>query len=189
MRCEKMALWSFIFCRFLSPWDSALMTQMMQGLSCVIWLCTARFGRKSFAVLHSSPTPEEGMRSGMGSCARFRRCCCSSSFHQQWPRCTLGTRSEAASACVLRAAKAPDWVLLALLLWRSKAPIPGYGRLSFEAASSWLDQAAGQNGKTLTAAGLPGIAPPVADEVPNALPPSSHDYLEKRGRSALGKPI
>jgi hypothetical protein len=44
-------------------------------------------------------------------------------------------------ACALRAAQAPDWVLLALLRWRSKSSIPGYGRLSFQAASAWLDQA------------------------------------------------
>jgi len=50
-------------------------------------------------------------------------------------------------ACALRAAKAPHWVLLALLRWRSKSSIPGYGRLSFEAASSWLDQASAQNEK------------------------------------------
>ena len=34
-------------------------------------------------------------------------------------------------ACALRAAQAPYWVLLALLRWRSKSSIPGYGRLSF----------------------------------------------------------
>ena len=35
-------------------------------------------------------------------------------------------------ACALRAAGAPDGVLLALLRWRSKSSIPAYGRLSFE---------------------------------------------------------
>jgi hypothetical protein len=44
-------------------------------------------------------------------------------------------------AFALRAAGAPDRVLLALLRWRSKSSIPGYGRFSFETASSWLDQA------------------------------------------------
>ena len=90
-------------------------------------------------------------------------------------------------ACALRAAKAPDWVLLALLRWRSKKSIPGYGRLSFEDASSWLDQAAGQNGKTLTTAGLPGIAPLAEDVVPNILPSSSYEFLEKARSLHIGQ--
>jgi hypothetical protein len=48
-------------------------------------------------------------------------------------------------ACALRPAQAPDWVLLALLRWRSKSSIPGYGRLSFLVASAWLDQTSAQN--------------------------------------------
>jgi hypothetical protein len=81
-------------------------------------------------------------------------------------------------ACALRAAKAPDWVLLALLRWRSKSSIPGYGRLSFETAASWLDQAAVQNERTLTAGSLPGLvlAP---ESAPNELPPSAYDFLER----------
>ena len=81
-------------------------------------------------------------------------------------------------ACALRAAKAPDWVLLALLRWRSKSSIPGYGRLSFEAASSWLDQASAQNENTLSAASLPGLACSTL-VVPNSLPVSAYDYLER----------
>ena len=82
-------------------------------------------------------------------------------------------------ACALRAAQAPDWVLLALLRWRSKSSIPGYGRLSFEAATSWLDQAAQQNQTTLTAASLPSLAQEVESQVPNILPASTYEYLEK----------
>ena len=81
-------------------------------------------------------------------------------------------------ACALRAAKAPDWVLLALLRWRSKSSIPGYGRLSFEAAASWLDQASAQNESTLSAASLPGLACSTL-VVPNSLPVSAYDYLER----------
>jgi hypothetical protein len=81
-------------------------------------------------------------------------------------------------ACALRAAKAPDWALLALLRWRSKSSIPGYGRLSFEAASSWLDQASAQNEKKLSAASLPGLACSTL-VVPNSLPVSAYDYLER----------
>jgi hypothetical protein len=81
-------------------------------------------------------------------------------------------------ACALRAAQAPDWVLLALLRWRSKSSIPGYGRLSFQAASTWLDQASAQNQTTLTAASLPSLSQEVA-HIPNVLPESTYDYLDK----------
>ena len=78
----------------------------------------------------------------------------------------------------MRAAQAPDWVLLALLRWRSKSSIPGYGRLSFQAASTWLDQASAQNQTTLTAASLPSLSQEVA-QIPNVLPESTYDYLDK----------
>jgi hypothetical protein len=78
----------------------------------------------------------------------------------------------------LRAAQAPDWVLLALLRGRSKSSIPGYGRLSFQAASTWLDQASTQNQTTLTAASLPSLSQEVA-HVPNVLPESTYYFLEK----------
>ena len=72
-------------------------------------------------------------------------------------------------ACALRAAQAPDWVLLALLRWRSKSSIPGYGRLSFQAASAWLDQASAQNQTTLTAASLPSLSQEMKGQIPNVL--------------------
>ena len=81
-------------------------------------------------------------------------------------------------ACALRAAQAPDWVLLALLRWRSKSSIPGYGRLSFEAASAWLDQASTQKQTTLTAASLPSLTQE-ATQIPNILPESTYDFLDK----------
>ena len=81
-------------------------------------------------------------------------------------------------AFALRAAQAPDWVLLALLRWRSKSSIPGYGRLSFQAASTWLDQASTQNQTTLTAASLPSLSQEMA-HIPTALPESTYDILDK----------
>jgi hypothetical protein len=78
----------------------------------------------------------------------------------------------------LRAAKDLDWVLLALLRWRSKSPVPGYGRLSLEAASTWLDQASVQNEKTLSTASLPGLAC-TSPEVPNSLPLSTYEFPER----------
>ena len=69
--------------------------------------------------------------------------------------------------------------MLALLRWRSKSSIPGYGRLSFEAAATWLDQAAVQNERTLTAGSLPGLAPAPAAAPPNELPPGACDFLER----------
>jgi hypothetical protein len=81
-------------------------------------------------------------------------------------------------ACALRAAQAPDWVLLALLRWRSKSFIPGYGRLSFQAASAWLDQASAQNQTTLTAASLPSLSKDMS-RIPNVLLESTYDLSEK----------
>ena len=68
--------------------------------------------------------------------------------------------------------------MLALLRWRSTSSIPGYGRLSFETAASWLDQAAVQNERTLTAGSLPGLVP-APETAPNELPPSAYDFLER----------
>jgi hypothetical protein len=80
-------------------------------------------------------------------------------------------------ACALRAAQAPDWVLHALLRWRSKSSIPGYGRLSFQAASSWLDQASNQDQTTLTAASLPSLRQEAEPQIPNVLSSSAYIYL------------
>ena len=55
-------------------------------------------------------------------------------------------------ACALRAAQAPDWVILALLRWRSASSIPGYGRINYGASATWLDVAGQQ---TWTPAKLP----------------------------------
>jgi hypothetical protein len=56
--------------------------------------------------------------------------------------------------------------------------IPGYGRLSFQAASAWLDQASTQNQTTLTAASLPSLSQE-ATQIPNVLPESTYDFLDK----------
>ena len=50
--------------------------------------------------------------------------------------------------------------------------------MSFETAASWLDQAAVQNERALTAGSLPGLvlAP---ESAPNELPPSAYDFLER----------
>ena len=42
-------------------------------------------------------------------------------------------------ACALRAGRASSWALLALLRLRSAASTPGYGIISFDAATSWLE--------------------------------------------------
>jgi hypothetical protein len=88
-------------------------------------------------------------------------------------------------ACALRAVQAPDWVLLALLRWRSKSSIPGHGRLSFEAPASWLDQASTQNEKTLTAASLPGQARASPIEVLYTPPLSAYDFLERENALSI----
>jgi len=76
-------------------------------------------------------------------------------------------------ACALRAAQAPDWVLLALLRWRSSSSIPGYGRISFESAASWLDQATAQEVFSVQTSNLP-----VANSLPNALSSEAYSYLD-----------
>ena len=82
-------------------------------------------------------------------------------------------------ACALRAAKAPDWVLLALLRWRSPSSIPGYGRVSFETAASWLDQAAVQEASSLQATNLPyTVSAPRDIPLPNALSDEAYSYLD-----------
>jgi len=84
-------------------------------------------------------------------------------------------------ACALRAAQAPDWVLLALLRWRSSSSIPGYGRMSFESAASWLDQATAQEASSVQATNLP-----IASALPNALSSEAYSYLDRAwGQSLL----
>jgi hypothetical protein len=87
----------------------------------------------------------------------------------------------------LRAAQAPDLVLLALLRWRSKSSIPGYGKLSFQAALAWLDQASTQNQTTLTAASFPSLSQETMNQIPNALPESTYDSLEKAKSLQIGQ--
>jgi len=89
-------------------------------------------------------------------------------------------------ACALRAAQAPDWVLLALLRWRSKSSIPGYGSLSFQAASAWLDKASAQNQTTLTAASLPSLSQEMS-QIPNVVPESTYELLEKAKSLQIGQ--
>jgi hypothetical protein len=77
------------------------------------------------------------------------------------------------------ASQAPGWVLLALLLWRSKSSIPGNGRLSFHAASVWLDQASAQNQTALDAASLPSLSQELKGQKPNALPKVLTIFLKR----------
>jgi hypothetical protein len=70
-------------------------------------------------------------------------------------------------------------VLFALLRWRSKSSIPGYGRLSFQAASAWLNQASPQSQTVLTAASLPRLSQEIEVQIPNVLLKSTYGFLEK----------
>ena len=59
--------------------------------------------------------------------------------------------------------------------------IPGYGRMSFESAASWLDQATAQEASSVQATNLP-----VASALPNALSPEAYSYLDRAwGQSLL----
>ena len=83
-------------------------------------------------------------------------------------------------ACALRAAQAPDWVLLALIRWRSPSSIPGYGRVSFDSAASWLDQAAMQESTSIQSTHLPAVnIEPNASTVPNLLSEEAYSYLDR----------
>ena len=82
-------------------------------------------------------------------------------------------------ACALRAAQAPDWVLLALLRWRSPSSIPGYGRVSFEAASSWLDQASVQKSTSTQSTHLPNLDLELNEaDLPNLLSSQAYSFLD-----------
>jgi len=82
-------------------------------------------------------------------------------------------------ACALRAAQAPDWVLLALLRWRSPSSIPGYGRVSFEAASSWLDQASVQESTSIQSTHLPNVDLELNEaDLPNLLSSQAYSFLD-----------
>ena len=83
-------------------------------------------------------------------------------------------------ACALRSAQAPDWVLLALLRWRSPSSIPGYGRISFESAASWLDQASAQEASSTQATNLPSMTSTLEHStLPNALSSEAYSYLDR----------
>ena len=59
--------------------------------------------------------------------------------------------------CALRAAQAPDWVILALLRWLSASSIPGYSRINYGASAAWLDAAGQQGVDSRQTASLPGL--------------------------------
>ncbi len=82
-------------------------------------------------------------------------------------------------ACALRAAKAPDWVILAVCRWRSTSSIPVYGRINFGITADWIDEASIQNVSSLQVANFPGIPSPkdALGSIPNALPDLAYDFL------------
>ena len=85
-------------------------------------------------------------------------------------------------ACSLRAAGAPDWIILALCRWRSTDSIPVYGRVNFAVTAAWIDSAAAQSVSSLQVANLPGVPePPIAGRplhsLPSLLPIKVYDYL------------
>ena len=83
-------------------------------------------------------------------------------------------------ACALRSAQAPGWVLLALQRWRSPSSIPVYGRISFESAASWLNQASGQEAASTQATNLPSMTSTLEHStLPNALSSEAYSYLDR----------
>jgi hypothetical protein len=72
-------------------------------------------------------------------------------------------------ACALKAAGAPDPIILALCRWRSKESIPTYGRINHEMSCGWLDAAASQD--------ISSIQTPNIGSIPSVLPPETYNYL------------
>ena len=60
-------------------------------------------------------------------------------------------------ACALRAAGAPDSVILALCRWKSAASLRCYARMSSADSASWLDAAGEQRLASDQAASVPGV--------------------------------
>jgi hypothetical protein len=85
-------------------------------------------------------------------------------------------------ACSLRAAGAPDWIILALCRWRSAESIPVYGRVNFAVTAAWIDSAAAQSISSRQVANLPGVPGlPIAGQplhsVPSLLPVEVYNFL------------
>jgi hypothetical protein len=82
-------------------------------------------------------------------------------------------------ASALKNARAPDWVILALLRWRSASSIPGYGRIDFQTSSDWLDRAYQESVFARQVPNFPGLSgspPPRTGlaSLPNLLPASAY---------------
>ena len=85
-------------------------------------------------------------------------------------------------ACSLRAAMAPDWIILALCRWRSAASIPVYGRVNYDTTSSWIDAASAQHVESVQTTNLPGLGgKPVPRNsvslVPSILPEEVYNFV------------
>ncbi len=85
-------------------------------------------------------------------------------------------------ACSLRAAGAPDWVIMALCRWRSAASIPVYARINYAVSADWIDEAGRQQVASIQVPNLPGMSgqtPPRRGNVPSELPEETYSLLEK----------
>ena len=85
-------------------------------------------------------------------------------------------------ACSLRAAGAPDWVILALCRWRSSNSIPVYARINYAASAQWIDDAGRQQVAAIQVPNLPGLSgiptPRTAlAEIPSTLPENAYALL------------
>jgi len=85
-------------------------------------------------------------------------------------------------ACSLRAAGAPDWVILALCRWRSSNSIPVYARINYAASAQWIDDAGRQQVGAIQVPNLPGLSgiptPRTAlAEIPSTLPENAYALL------------
>jgi len=92
-------------------------------------------------------------------------------------------------ASALKNAHAPDWVILALLRWRSASSIPGYGRIDFQTSSDWLDRAYQESVFARQVPNFPGLSgspPPRTGlaSLPNLLPASAYEMAARAEKTS-----
>ena len=92
-------------------------------------------------------------------------------------------------ASALKNARAPDWIILALLRWRSASSIPGYGRIDFATSSDWLDRACQQNVIARQVPNLPSLSNASRSKtatLPNVLPQVAYECLNRTEADSNG---
>jgi hypothetical protein len=80
-------------------------------------------------------------------------------------------------ACALRAAGAPDWVIMALLRWRSDKSLLTYARINRTVSANWIDDSAAQIIDSMQAPNVARVA--AAMFPPHTLPGEAYSFLQR----------